>query len=73
MQETFYALLLLLVVVELVRINPWGTNKTAVGFSNANQNGSIVGEKLRSPVTHITETLDNKFFAFQTFLNSQLF
>lgn len=69
MQVTFYTSLQLLVLVQLIGIDTFRANKTTVGLCNTNQYCSVIREKFRSPVAHITKTLHNEFLASQTLTN----
>lgn len=72
MQETLGGLALALVLPERVGVDALLADETAISLSHSDEHCSLLHEELRSPISHISETLDDEFFARKTLSHSQL-
>lgn len=70
-QETLDTSSLVLESQKFVGIDSFRTDEATISLSNTYQNGSIVCEKLGSPVTDITVALNDELFSFKSCLKTQ--
>jgi hypothetical protein len=62
-EETLCGFALTLVFPESIWVDSVLTDEAAVSFSNSNKDCSLLDEEFRSPISNISEALDDKLFA----------